>query len=118
MEIKPIKNEADYQATLAEIDGLMDAEYGTPEGDRLDVLVTLVEAYESKQWEISPPDPVEAILFRMEQLGLTRKEIEPLIGSRSKVSEVLNRQRPLSLNMIKRIHKELRIPFESLIQSA
>lgn len=118
MNIKPIKTETDYNEVLETIDGLMDAKKDTPEGDMLDVLVTLVEKYENTHWAILPPDPIEAILFRMEQQGLSRKDIELVIGNKSKVSEVLNRTRPLSLNMIKRIHKELHIPFDSLIDCA
>ena len=118
MNIKPIKTETDYEETLATIDSLMDAKKDTPEGDLLDVLVTLVEKYENTHWTILPPDPIEAILFRMEQQGLSRKDIEPLIGNKSKVSEVLNRSRPLSINMIKRIHKKLHIPYDSLIDCA
>jgi HTH-type transcriptional regulator/antitoxin HigA len=114
--IKPIKTEADYDATLAELATLMDAEPGTPEGDRLDVLVTLVEAYEAKHWRIDPPDPIEAIKFRMQQRGLTRHDLEKLLGSKSRVSEVLNRKRPLTLEMIRRLHALWGIPPESLIQ--
>lgn len=117
MDIKPIKNEADYDAALAHIEMLMDAEIDTPEGDELDVLVTLVEAYEAKHHPIDPPDPVEAILFRMEQGGLDRKALEPYIGRSGRVSEVLNRKRPLSIDMIRRLWKGLHIPLESLIGS-
>jgi HTH-type transcriptional regulator/antitoxin HigA len=117
MDIKPIKNEADYDAALARIEMLMDAEIDTPEGDELDVLVTLVEAYEAKHHAIDPPDPVEAILFRMEQGGLDRKALEPYIGRSGRVSEVLNRKRPLSIDMIRRLWKGLHIPLESLIGS-
>jgi HTH-type transcriptional regulator/antitoxin HigA len=114
--IKPIKTEADYDATLAEINTLMDAEPDTPEGDRLDILVTLVEAYEAKYWRIDPPDPIEAIKLRMQQRGLSRRDLEKVLGSKSRVSEVLNRQRPLTLAMIRRLHTTLGIPAESLIQ--
>jgi HTH-type transcriptional regulator/antitoxin HigA len=114
--IKPIKTEADYNAALAEIDVLMDAEPGTPEGDRLDVLVTLIEAYEAKHWRINPPDPIEAIKLRMQQRGLSRRDLEKVLGSKSRVSEVLNRKRPLTLEMIRRLHSLWRIPAESLIQ--
>lgn len=117
MDIKPIKNEADYDAVLERIGMLMDAEIDTPEGDELDVLVTLVEVYEAKHHSIDPPDPVEAILFRMEQAGLDRKALEPYIGRSGRVSEVLNRQRPLSISMIRRLWKGLHIPLESLIGS-
>jgi HTH-type transcriptional regulator/antitoxin HigA len=115
-EIKPIKSEADYDAALAEITSLMDAEPGTPEGDRLDVLVTLVEAYEAKHWRIDPPDPIEAIRLRMQQRRLSRRDLEKVLGSKSRVSEVLNRKRPLTLDMIRRLHATLGIPPESLIQ--
>jgi HTH-type transcriptional regulator/antitoxin HigA len=115
-EIKPIKTEADYDAALAEIATLMDAEPGTAEGDRLDVLVTLVEAYEATHWRVDPPDPITAIKLRMEQRGLTRRDLEKVLGSKSRVSEVLNRKRPLTLAMIRRLHARWEIPAESLIQ--
>ena len=115
MNIRPIKTEADYEAALAEIDALWGAPADTPEGDRLDVLITLVEAYEARHHPIAPPDPVEAILFRLEQSGMSRKDLEPFIGSRGRVSEVLNRNRPLSLNMIRKLWRGLHIPLESLI---
>jgi HTH-type transcriptional regulator / antitoxin HigA len=114
--IRPIRTEEDYDAALAEIDTLMDAEADTPEGDRLDVLVTLVEAYEAKHWHIDPPDPIEAIKLRMQQQGLTRSDLEKVLGSKSRVSEVLSRKRPLTLEMIRRLHKLWRIPAESLLQ--
>ena len=117
MEIRPIKTEADYQAALEEIERLFDAAPNTPEGDRLEVLVTLVEAYEEKHYAIPLPDPVEAILYYMESRGLTRRDLEPYIGSRGRVSEVLNRKRPLSIEMIRQLHTELGIPAEVLIQS-
>ena len=115
MEIRPIKIEADYEVALARITTLMAAEPGTPQGDELDVLTTLVEAYEQKYFPINASDPVEAILFRMDQLGLERKDLEPYIGSRHRVSEVLNRKRGLSLEMIRRLHSGLQIPLEVLI---
>ena len=116
MDLRPIKTEADYAATLQEIECLMNAEPDTPEGDRLDMLVTLVEAYEAKHYPIAGPDPIAAILHRMEALGMTRKDLEPLIGARGRVSEVLARKRPLSLIMIRRLAKALHIPAEVLIQ--
>lgn len=116
MDIHPIKDEQDYDAALAEVEGLMDAEPNTPDGDRLDVLVTLIEAYEAKHHALDLPDPIEAIKFRMEQMGLSRKELEPFIGSRARVAEVLNRKRQLSLEMIRRLHEGLKIPAEVLIQ--
>ncbi|MGE0826136.1 MAG: type II toxin-antitoxin system HigA family antitoxin [Candidatus Binatia bacterium] len=114
--LKPIKTEADYDAALAEIDTLMEAEPDTPEGDRLDILVTLVEAYEAKHWQINPPDPIAAIELRMQQKGFTRRDLEKILGSKSRVSEILNRKRPLTLNMIRRLHSLWGIPAESLIQ--
>ena len=116
MEVRPIKSEADYEAALAEIEALMHAERDTPEGDRLDVLVTLVQAYEAEHHPIEAPDPVAAIEFRMEQLGLTRADLEGLIGPSGRVAEVLNRKRPLTLRMIRRLSAALDIPAEILIQ--
>jgi len=116
MEIRPIKTEADYQAALEEIERLFDAAPDTPEGDRLEVLVTLVEAYEEKHYTIPLPDPIEAIQYYMESRGLTRRDLESYIGSRGRVSEVLNRKRPLSIEMIRRLHAGLGIPAEVLIQ--
>ena len=102
MDIKPIKTEADYDAALREIDRLMDAELDTARGDKLDVLVTLVEAYEEKHWAIRPPDPIEAIKLRMEQRGLSRTELGRILGcSSGRVSEILNRKRPLSVGMMR-----------------
>ena len=93
----------------------MNARADTPEGDRLDVLVTLVEAYEEKRWRVDPPDPIEAIKLRMQQRGLTRRDLEKVLGSKSRVSEVMNRKRPLTMEMIRRLHKKFGIPAESLI---
>ena len=118
MEIRPIKTEADHEHALAHIATLMAAEPGTPEGDELDVLTTLVDAYEQNHFSINASDPVEAILFRMDQLELERKDLEPYIGSRHRVSEVLNRKRGLSLEMIRRLHRGLQIPLEVLIGRA
>ena len=115
MEIKPIKTEADYEATLSEIEKLWDSEADTPESDRLDILVTLVEAYETKHYPIDPPDPVDAIKFRMEQMGLTDKDLGQYMGGRGRVTKILNRQLPLSLDMIRQLHKNLGIPAEVLI---
>ncbi|CFN38205.1 Predicted transcription regulator containing HTH domain [Bordetella pertussis] len=119
MEIRPVRTEADYKSALKEISRLMesDPELGTPDGDRLDVLATLVQAYEARHYPIDLPDPVEAIKFRMEQGGLTPKGLEPMIGKRNRVYEVLNRKRGLTLPMIWRLHTELGIPAESLIRS-
>jgi len=116
MDIRPIKTETDYEAALHEIARLMDAELDTPAGDRLDILVTLVEAYEAKQYPMVGPDPLAAILHRMEALRMTRKDLEPLLGTRRRVSEVLARKRPLSLAMIRKIAKAMRIPADVLIQ--
>ena len=116
MEIAPIKTERDYQRTLKEIEGLMTAKRDTPEGDRLDVLVTLVEAWEARHYPLDLPDPVAAIRYHMEQNGLAPKDLAPYVGSRNRVYEVLNRKRPLSLKMIWRLHKGLGIPAESLIK--
>jgi len=118
MNLHPIRNEADYDAALAEIERLWGAKPCTPDGDRLDVLLILVESYEAKNHPIDPPDPVEAIKFRMEQMNLTRKDLEPLIGPRGRVAEVINRRRPLSLAMIRSLHEKLHIPLESLIQTS
>ena len=118
MDIRAIKTEQDYERALARIERLMDAEPNTPEGDELDVLTTLIEAYEDRHFPIDTPDPVEAILFRVEQMGLTRKDLEPFIGSRHRVSEVLNRKRELSISMIRRLHEGLNIPLENLIGKA
>ena len=115
MDIKPIRTQRDYKAALAEIERLFDAKPGTGDGDRLDVLATLVEAYEQQHHPILPPDPVEAILYFMESRGLSRKDLEPYLGSRAKVSEVLNRKRQLSIEMIRRLHDGLGIPAEVLI---
>lgn len=115
MDIKPIKTEADYDAALREIDRLFDAGENSPEDDRLEVLITLVEAYEEEHYPVPPPDPIEAIKFRMEQQGLTRKDLEPLIGQRGRVAEVLNRKRPLTLPMIRRLSATLKIPADVLI---
>lgn len=118
MEIRPIRTEADYKLALKEISHLTesDPDIGTPEGDRLDVLATLVQAYEAKNFPIDLPDPVEAIKFRMEQAGLVPKDLEPMIGRRNRVYEVLNRKRSLTLPMIWRLHKGLGIPAENLIR--
>ncbi len=116
MKVKPIRSESDYDAALADVEKLMDAKPGTSKGDRLDVLVTLLEAYEEKHWRVDPPDPIDAIKLRMEQQGLTRSDLEKVLGSRSRVSEILNRRRPLTLEMIRRLHRQLGIPAESLIK--
>lgn len=116
MQIRPIYDEDAYRETLRRIEELMDAEAGTPEGDQLDVLTTLVEAYERKAYPMNAPDPVEAIKFHMERNGLTAKDLQPMIGRANRVYEVLNNTRPLTLPMIRRLHGELGIPAESLIK--
>ena len=116
MEIKPIKTAKDYRAVLREIDGLMLAKANTPEGDRLDVLATLIDAYETEHYPMDPPDPIEAIKFRMEQQGLTRKDLEEIIGTRTRIAEVLSRKRGLSITMIRRLHERLGISAEVLIR--
>jgi HTH-type transcriptional regulator/antitoxin HigA len=115
-EVKPIRTEQDYAAALAEVERLWGAKAGTAEGDRLDVLATLIDAYEAEHDPIDPPDPIEAIRFRMEQQGLTRKDLEKMLGTRTRVSEILNRKRGLSIAMIRRLHAELGISAEVLIR--
>ena len=114
--LKPIRSEADYEAALVEVERLWGARVGTAEGDRLDILATLVDAYENEHYPMDPPDPIEAIKFRLEQQGLTRKDLEGILGSRTRVAEVLNRRRGLSMNMIRRLHEKLGIPAEVLIR--
>lgn len=115
-ELKPIRTKADYEKALSEIERLWGAKNGTPEGDRLDILATLIDAYEAEHYPMDPPDPIEAIKFRMESLGLSRKDLEPLIGTRTRVAEVLNRKRGLSIGMIRRLHDRLGISAEVLIR--
>lgn len=117
-ELKPIRSKADYDEALAEVERLWGARLGTPEGDRLDILATLIEAYDDKHYPMDPPDPIAAIKFCMEQQGLTRKDLEPMIGSRTRVAEVLNGRRNLSITMIRKLHAKLGIPAEVLIQPA
>ena len=116
MEIKPVKTKADYKAALKEIESLMDAKLNTAQGDRLDVLVTLVEAYERKHFPMDLPDAVDAIKFQMDQQGLTIKDLEPLIGRSNRVYEILNRKRSLTLAMIQKLHDNLGIPAECLLK--
>ena len=115
-DLKPIRTEADYEKALAEVERLWGARSGTPEGDRLDIMATLIDAYEAEHYPMDPPDPIEAIKFRMEQQGLTRKDLEGILGSRTRVAEVLNRRRGLSINMIRRLHAKLGIAAEVLIR--
>ena len=114
--VKPIRTAKDYEAALAAVERLWGTKLRTPEGDRLDVLATLIDAYEAAHDPMDPPDPIEAIKFRMEQQGLTRKDLEPLIGTRTRVAEVLNRKRSLSIGMIRRLHQALGISAEVLIR--
>jgi len=114
MNIKPIKIQEDYTATLIQIEKLMNAQPNTPQMDELEVLTTLVEAYEEQHYKIDAPDPIEAIKFRMEQEGLKQKDLVSIIGSKSRVSEILNKKRKLSIEMIRNLHKQLHIPVESL----
>ncbi len=116
MDVRPIRTEADYRQSLAEITTLMDAEMGSPAGDRLDVLATLVEAYEAAHTPMEEPDPISAILFMMDQKQLSRRDLEPAIGSRARVAEVLNRRRALTLPMIRALSRLLDIPADVLIQ--
>lgn len=118
MTISPIKTARDYDWTLARLALLMEAKPGTKASDELDVLTTLVEAYEAKHHPICPPDPIDAITSRMDQLAMTRKDLEPLLGGRGRVSEILTRKRTLSLEMIRRLHRKWHIPLESLIGTA
>jgi HTH-type transcriptional regulator/antitoxin HigA len=118
MEIKPIRTEADYEAALHHIEALWGAAQGTPEGDKLDVLATLVESYESEHYPVDLPDPIEAIKFRLEQQGKDYRALVGVIGQRTRVYEVMRRARPLSLNMIRKLHRKLQIPAEVLIQPA
>ncbi len=115
-EIKPIRDEAGHNAALAEIERLWGAPSGTAKGDRLEILITLVDAYEADRFPMDPPDPIAAIEFRMDQLGLTRKDLEPMIGTRARVAEVMNRKRSLSIEMIRRLHDELGISADVLIR--
>jgi HTH-type transcriptional regulator/antitoxin HigA len=117
MEIRPIRSEADYRAALAEAERLWDANPGTPDGDHVEVLAALIEDYEARHHPIPAPDPIAAILFMMEQMGLTRRDLEPAIGSRGRVSEVLTRKRPLTLPMVRSLSALLRIPMDILGQA-
>jgi len=117
MDIAPIKTNRDYRRALKQIEGLMSAKRNSPQGDRLDVLVTLVEAWERKHYPMDLPDPIDAIKYHMDQNGLQPRDLVPYLGSRNRVYEVLNRRRPLTLKMIRQLHQELGIPAESLIKS-
>lgn len=115
-ELKPIRTKADYKNAMAEVERLWGAKSGTAQGDRLDVLATLIEAYEARHFPMDPLDPIEAIQFRMEQQGLSRKDLEPIIGTRARVAEVMNRKRSLSIDMIRRLHARFGISAEVLIR--
>ena len=115
MNIKPIKSEKDYENALKRVDELWDSEEGTPEGDEFEILFTLVEAYEKKYYPIGKPDPIEAIRFRLDQMGLTEKDLSKILGSRSRKHDILSGKRKLSLKMIRKLHEELNIPAEILI---
>ncbi len=116
MDIKPIRTKADYRTALREVERLWEAEPGTPDGDRVEILVTLIEAYEAKHHPIEAPDPIAAVEFMMEQKGLSRRDLEPVIGSRARVSEVLTKRRPLTLPMIRQLSSLLDIPADILVQ--
>ncbi len=116
MNLRPIKTEDDYRAALAEIEGIFQAGPETPEGDRLDILTLLVEAYEEQHYPIPPPDPLGALEYHLESRGLTRRDLEPYLGSRARVAEVMNRRRALTIDMIRRLHQGLGISAEILIQ--
>jgi HTH-type transcriptional regulator/antitoxin HigA len=118
MTIKPIRSDADLKAAFKRLEAIFQAEEHTPEADERDVLVTLIEAFENQHYDFGPADPIEAIRFRMEQQGLTPRDLEPYIGPSGRVSEVLNRKRPLSLRMIRKLHDGLQIPYESLLVEA
>ncbi|MEH2327020.1 MAG: transcriptional regulator [Nostoc sp.] len=116
LETRPIRTEADYRAALDEIEKLFDAELNTPESDRLEVLTTLVEAYEQRHYPIEVPDPIEAILYYLESRGLSVDELEPVIGSKAEIADILHRKQPLTLEMIRGLHEQLGIPVQILIQ--
>ena len=115
-DVRPIRTEADHEAALEDVAALWGSATGTPEGDRLDVLATLIDAYEARHYPMDPPDPIEAIKFRMEQQGMTRKDLEDVIGTRTRIAEVLNRKRSLSITMIRRLHDRFGISAEILIR--
>lgn len=115
MNIRPIKTDEDYNSALSRVEELWGARKDSPEGDELDLLVTLIESYEMKNYPITPPDPIDAIKFRMEQMGMTKADMVKYLGSQSRVSEILNRKRGLTLGMIKSLYKGLKIPAEILL---
>ncbi len=115
MEIRPVRNEDDHERALEHIAVLWGAPAGSPDAEQLEVLITLVDAYEAEHHDIESPDPIEAIKFRMEQEGLSRKDLEPMIGGRARVSEILNRKRPLTIRMIRRLRKGLGLSADVLV---
>src|SRR5437764_3084010 len=115
-EVRPIRTKRDYEAALREVERLWGAKTGTSSGDRLDVLATLIDVYEAEHYPLDPPDPIEAIKFRIEQQGLTRRDLEEIIGTRTRIAEVLNRKRGLSIAMIRRLHERLGISADVLIR--
>src|SRR4051812_23817504 len=115
-DVKPVRTTRDYEAALKEVERLWGAKAGTSNGDRLDVLATLIDAYEAEHYPMDPPDPIEAIKFRMEQQGLTRRDLEEIIGTRTRIAEVLNRKRGFSIAMIRRLHKHLGISADVLVR--
>lgn len=115
-DLRPIRTKAGYEQAMKQIGRLWGSRLGTPKGDRLDILATLVDAYEEEHYPMDPPDPIEAIKFHMEQRGLTRRDLEGILGTRTRVAEVLNRRRGLSINMIRRLHEKLGIAAEILIR--
>ena len=115
-DLRPIRSEADYRDALSEVERLWGSRTGTPEGDRLDILATLIDAYEEQRYPVDPPDPIDAIRFRMEQQGLKRRDLQRLIGTRTRVSDILSRKRGLTLPMVRRLHEQLGIPAEVLIR--
>jgi HTH-type transcriptional regulator / antitoxin HigA len=117
MDIRPIRNAADYRSALAQAELLWEADPGTPEGDHVEVLTTLIEDYEARHHPIAAPDPVAAVLFMTEQMGLSRRDLEPAIGSRGRVSEILTRKRPLTLPMVRALNRLLHIPMDVLGQA-
>ena len=115
MDIRPIKTELDYNSAIKRIEELWGSKKDTPNGDEMDLLVTLVESYEMKHYPIAPPDPIDAIKFRMEQMGMSKEDMVKYLGSQSRVSEILNRKRKLTLKMVKSLYKGLKIPAEILL---
>jgi HTH-type transcriptional regulator/antitoxin HigA len=115
-EVRPIRTKRDYEAALREVERLWGAKTGSRDGDRLNVLATLIDAYKADRYRMDPPDPIEAIKFRMEQQGLTRRDLEEIIGTRTRIAEVMNRKRGLSIAMIRRLHERLGVSADVLIR--